>query len=112
MATASQYTLEPIRVSAEFTLYRARQHGNPSPLLSVAPSAEPPPPQILRRLEHEYSLAAELEPLGQPGPWRLTRHEGRTILVLADPGGEPLDRVLERDRDQPLDLGHILRLAH
>jgi len=111
MATASQYTLEPIRASAEFTLYRARQHGNPSPLLSVAPAAEPPPPQTLRRLEHEYSLAAELDAAWAARPLALTRHEGRTILVLTDPGGEPLDRVLERGRDQPFDLEHLLRLA-
>ncbi len=103
--------MEPIRDSAEFTLYRARQHGNPSPLLVVAPTAEQPLPQSLRRLEHEYSLAAELEPAWAAKPLALTRHEGRTILVLADPGGEPLDRVLERDREQPLDLARFLRLA-
>jgi PAS domain S-box-containing protein len=111
MATASEYVFEPIRDNAEFTLYRARQHGNPSPLLVVAPTAEQPLPQSLRRLEHEYSLAAELEPAWAAMPLALTRHEGRTILVLADPGGEPLDRVLERDRHQPLDLARLLRLA-
>src|SRR5580658_2365270 len=111
MAAASEYVLEPIRNSAEFTLYRARQHGNPSPLLVVAPSAEQPLPRSLRRLEHEYSLAAELEPAWAAKPLALTRHEGRTILVLADPGGEPLDHVLERDREQPLDLARLLRLA-
>ena len=111
MATASEYVLEPIRNGAEFTLYRARQRGNPMPLLVVAPTAEQPLPQSLRRLEHEYSLAAELEPAWAAKPLALTRHEGRTILVLADPGGEPLDRVLERDREQPLDLARLLRLA-
>ena len=111
MAAASEYVLEPIRDGAEFTLYRARQRGNPSPLLVVAPTAEQPSPQSLRRLEHEYSLAAELEPAWAAKPLALTRHEGRTILVLADPGGEPLDRVLERDREQPLDLARFLRLA-
>ena len=85
MAAASEYVLEPIRDSAEFTLYRARQRGNPSPLLVVAPTAEQPLPQSLRRLEHEYSLAAELEPAWAAKPLALTRHEGRTILVLADP---------------------------
>src|SRR5580700_10826935 len=107
MATASEYVFEPIRDNAEFTLYRARQHGNPSPLLVVAPTAEQPLPQSLRRLEHEYSLAAELEPAWAAKPLALTRHEGRTILVLADPGGEPLDRVLT----QPLDLARLLSLA-
>ena len=111
MAAVSEYALEPIRDSGEFALYRARQHGNPSPLLAVAPTAEPPSPQSLRRLEHEYSLAAELESAWAAKPVALTRHEGRAILVLADPGGEPLDRVLERGRDQPLDLERALRLA-
>src|ERR1700677_3347645 len=111
MATASEFILEQIRDSGEFRLYRARQRGNPSPLLVVAPTAEQPLPQSLRRLEHEYSLAAELEPAWAAKPIALTRHEGRTILVLADPGGEPLDRVLERDGRPPLDLARFLRLA-
>ena len=97
--SAREYVLEPIRDGAEFTLYRARQRGNPMPLLVVAPTMEPPPPQSLRHLEHEYSLADELEPAWPVKPLALTRYEGRTILVLADPGGEPLNRVLERDRD-------------
>ena len=105
-----EFLLEAIGEGAEFTLYRARQHGNPSPILVVAPTAEQPLPQSLRRLEHEYSLAAELEPAWAAKPLALTRHEGRTILVLADPGGEPLDRVLERDREQPLDLARFCAL--
>ncbi|MGA2888437.1 MAG: PAS domain-containing protein [Terracidiphilus sp.] len=111
MAAASEYTLEPIRDRAEFTLYRARQRGNPMPLLAVAPIAEPPPPRSLRRLEHEYSLAAELEHTWAAKPLALTHHEGRTILVLADPGGEPLDCLLERDREQSLDLAQFLHRA-
>jgi hypothetical protein len=86
MAAASEYVLEPIRDGAGFTLYRARQRGNEIPLLIVAPAAEQPLLQSLRRLEHEYSLAAELEPAWAAKPLALTRHEGRTILVLADPG--------------------------
>ena len=111
MATASEYLLELIREGAGFTLYRARQRGNPMPLLVVAPAAGQPLPQSLRRLEHEYALAGELEPAWAAKPLALTRHEGRTILVLADPGGEPLDRILERDRECPLDLAHLLGLA-
>src|SRR5207248_3881023 len=40
-----------------------------------------------------------------------TRHKGRTILVLTDPGGVPLDLVLERGPGQPLDLTRVLRIA-
>src|SRR5713101_4522150 len=105
------YELVSLREGSDFTLCRGRQHGNPSPVLAIALSAEPASPQSLRRLEHEYSLAAELDPAWAAKPLALTRHEGRTILVLTDPGGEPLDRVLERDQGQPLDLTCFLRIA-
>src|ERR1700686_961882 len=111
MAVPSEYLLDPIRNGPEFTLYRGRQRGNPSPVLVLAPTAEQPLPQSLRRLEHEFSLAGELDSAWAARPMALTRHEGRTILVLKDPGGEPLDRVLERDRGQPLDLTRVLRIA-
>ena len=67
-----------------------RQHGSPSRLLAVA-------------------LAAELDSAWVPKPLALTRHEGRTILILMDPRGEPLDRVLPRG--QPLDLTRVLHTA-
>jgi serine/threonine protein kinase len=39
------------------------------------------------------------------------RLRGRTILVLKDSGGEPLDLVLERDQGHPLDLTRVLRIS-
>jgi serine/threonine protein kinase len=111
MTEPSGYVLEPLREGPDFSLYRGRQHGNPSPVLAMGFAAEQPSPQSLRRLEHEYSLAAQLDPAWAARPLALTRHEGRTILVLKDPGGEPLDRILERDQGQPLDLTRFLRIA-
>src|SRR5277367_413274 len=107
----SGYELVPLREGADFTLYRGRQHGNLSPVLAIALSAEQPSPQILRRLEHEYLLAAELDSAWAAKPLALTRHEGRTILLLHDSGGEPLDLILERGQGQPLDLTRALRIA-
>src|SRR5271154_6681542 len=111
----SGYELELLREGADFTLYRGRQHGNPAPVLVVALAADRPSSQGIKRLEHEYSLAAELDPAWAAKPLALTRHEGRTILVLSAPGGEPLDRVLERDplgnHGQPLYLTRVLRIA-
>ena len=111
MTAPTEYVLEPLREGPEFTLYRGRQHDSPSPVLVIAPATEQPSPQVLRRLEHEHSLVAALDPAWAAMPVALTRHEGRTALILRDPGGEPLDRVLERDSGQPLDLDRFLRLA-
>jgi hypothetical protein len=58
ITTPSGYMLEPLLEGADFTLYRGRQHDNPSPVLAVVLAAEQPSVESLRRLEHEYSLAA------------------------------------------------------
>ncbi|WP_249155598.1 trifunctional serine/threonine-protein kinase/ATP-binding protein/sensor histidine kinase [Bradyrhizobium japonicum] len=60
---------------------------------------------------HEYSFAAELDIAWAATPLAIARHEERTILLLKDPGGEPLDRILERDRGQPLNLTRFLSTA-
>ncbi len=111
MTELSGYVLEPLRKGREFILYRGRQRGNPFPVLVLAPIAEQPAPASLKRLEHEYSLAAELDPAWAAQPLALTRHEGRTILVLRDPGGEPMDRILDLGEGQPLELTRCLRVA-
>jgi PAS domain S-box-containing protein len=106
----SGYVLAPLRESADFTLYRGRKHDDSSPVLAIA-LIERPSPQSVRRLMHEYSFADELEPAWAAKPLALARHEGRTILVLKDPGGQPLDRILERDKGRPLDLTRFLSTA-
>ncbi|HEY6767874.1 MAG TPA: serine/threonine-protein kinase, partial [Candidatus Sulfotelmatobacter sp.] len=111
MTMSSEYVLELLRKGPDFTLCRGRQNGNSLPVLAIALTAEHPSPQSLRRLEHEYSLADELDPAWAAKPLALTRHEGRTVLVLQDPGGDPLDQILERDRGQPIDLTRVLRVA-
>jgi hypothetical protein len=72
--------------------------------------SEQPAPASLKQLEHEYSRAANLDPAWAAKPLALTRHEGRTILVLSDPGGESLDRILDRGQGQPLELTRCLRI--
>jgi PAS domain S-box-containing protein len=111
MAAHSEYVLEPLRERAGFTLYRGRQQGDSAPVLAVALTADQPATQSQQRLEHEYSLVAELDPAWAAKPLALTRYEGRTVLILKDPGGEPLDLILERNGRRPLDLAHFLRVA-
>jgi hypothetical protein len=54
-------------------------------------------PESLKRLEREYCLRQELDPAWAAQPIALGRHGDRTVLVLEDPGGMPLDQL----RGQP-----------
>jgi PAS domain S-box-containing protein len=103
----ARYVLETLREDQEFALYRGQQPGHPSRVLILAPVGEKPAPASLKRLEHEYSFAAELDAAWAARPLALVRHEGRMMLVLEDLGGEPLDRALGR----PLELTRLLSLA-
>src|SRR5260370_12750052 len=111
MSAPSGFVLEPLREGQDITLYRGRQHGNPAPILAVVLSTEPPSPQALQRLEHEYSLAAELDPAWAAKPLALARQEGRTTLVLNDPGGGPLDLILDRQQGQSLEVTRFFHVA-
>ncbi|MBR0823161.1 ATP-binding sensor histidine kinase [Bradyrhizobium liaoningense] len=76
-------------------------------VLVVLPATEHPTPASLDRLAHEYGLKDELDGAWSARPIELTREGGRTMLVLEDPGGEPLDRPL----GAPLELGRFLCFA-
>ncbi len=76
-------------------------------VLTVLPATQHPTPAILDRLANEYGLKEELDRAWAVRPLELIRDGGRTILVLEDPGGEPLQRSL----GEPLEIGHFLRLA-
>jgi len=106
------YVLEIcLREGGEFTVYRGRRCSDSCPVLVVALSADQPSPQSLRRLEHEFSLQADLDPAWALQPLALTHHDGRTMLVLRDSGGVPLDRILENRDAQPIELTRFLRIA-
>jgi serine/threonine protein kinase len=103
----SRYAFETLRKEEEFILYRGRRKDEGSRVLVLAPLAEYPAPEILKRLEHAYSLREELEPTWAARPIGIARHWDRSVLALEDPGGGPLDQSLS----QPLDLTLWLRVA-
>jgi serine/threonine protein kinase len=103
----SKYVLEALRKDKESILYRGRSQDDTSQILLLSPAVECPTPQSLKRLEHEYSLKQELDPTWATRPVAITRHWDRTVLVLGDPGGVPLDQLF----GQPLDVALGLRLA-
>jgi predicted ATPase/signal transduction histidine kinase len=107
MIELSGYVFETLREDEEVALYRGQKDRDLSPILMAAPVSEHPIPGILKRLEHEYALRDELDSEWAARPLTLVRREGRTMLILEDPGGQPLDRLL----GQPMELTPFLRLA-
>jgi serine/threonine protein kinase len=81
--------------------------GNCTAVLAVISAAEHPSTAALDRLTHEYSLKDELNEAWAVRPLELRREHGRGLLLLDDPGGEPLERLL----GAPMELGRFLRLA-
>src|SRR5258708_39995170 len=58
----SRYVLEALRKDEEFILYRGRSKDDASQVLVLSPLVENPAPEILKWLEHAYSLREDLDP--------------------------------------------------
>jgi len=76
-------------------------------VLLVMPAADQPSRSSLDHLTHEYELKDELDGAWAVRPLDLARDAGRTMLVLEDAGGEPLEALL----DTPMEVGRFLRMA-
>src|SRR6266699_458517 len=87
--------------------WRLGDDGNPSVVLVVLPAGEHPSPSSLDRLAHEYGLKDELDGAWAVQPLELVHDGARTMLVLEDPGGKPLDRL----HGVAMEVGNFLRLA-
>src|SRR5215510_6682739 len=82
-------------------------HGKRRAVLMVLPAADHPSRSSLDHLTHEYELKDELDGTWAVRPLDLVRDAGRTMLVLEDADGEPLDRLL----GVPMEVGCFLPLA-
>ena len=103
MNELSGYVFAPLR-EGDIALYRGSGNGV-EPILLVG--AEETSLGCVEQLEHEYALKCELDADWAARPIALTHHNDRMALVLEDPGGAPLDRLLGR----PLEVSHFLRIA-
>ncbi len=86
---------------------RRDSEGGGQNILLARLAAEHPLPASLDRLVHEFGLKNELDDAWAVRPLELVRERGQTLLVLEDPGGEPLARLL----GAPMEVGNVLRLA-
>src|ERR1700722_12659758 len=105
MIDLTKSTLEPLRADDTFILYRAHRADGARSLLALVPRQ--PTIRSLEKLENEYALAADLDPACAVIPIELVPHKENMMLVLEDPGGEPLASLIEN----PLEFHVRLRLA-
>jgi serine/threonine protein kinase len=106
--TASpRHPAETLWEDGEFILSRGVWYGESFPLLAAMPSSAQPSPETLARLRHAYALRDELDPAWAARPLKLEPNQGRLTLLIEDPGGEPLSRLIGR----PLEIAPFLRLA-
>jgi PAS domain S-box-containing protein len=87
--------------------WRDEADGDRTAVLAVLSASEHPTSDVVKRLAHEFALKDELDGRSVAQPLALVREHGRTMLLLTDPGGEPLDGLL----GQPMEMGRFLRLA-
>jgi serine/threonine protein kinase len=107
MTQLSKRQLQTLWQSGDLVLSRSTLADEETSVLVLAPASERPAPSTIARLEHEYSLRDELDSDWAARPIALNHRAGRPMLILKDPGGEPLDRLL----GQPMELGRFLRVA-
>jgi len=102
--------LQPAWEDGERIFYRGWHEGvdGRRAVLVVVPAANPPTPGSLKRLAHEFDLKHELaDACWAARPLEMLRERGRTMLVLSDPGGEPLHHSLGAS----MEVQSFLRIA-
>jgi serine/threonine protein kinase len=100
------YEARPLREDHELILYRGQGDNCPSVLLLATVSPRPTL-ETLEKLQHEYSLRNELDTTWAVRPMTLSQYNEQSVLVFEDPGGEPLNRLV----DGPMETNVFLRLA-
>src|SRR5580698_881319 len=104
----SEYVRECLREDEEFILYRARASAaEPSSVFLLTPASIHPRPESLKKIEHEYSFCRDFDPAWAVRPLGLSECNGLRALVLEDPGGEFLHRLIHG----PMEIRQFLRIA-
>ena len=104
----SEYERECFREDDEFILYRAHASAAEMPSVLLLTLASPHPRlESLKKIEHEYSLRHDLDATWAVRPLALSQCNGQKALVLEDPGGEFLHRLIQG----PMEMRQFLRIA-
>jgi signal transduction histidine kinase len=91
----------------ELSHYRVRLAGDREQHWRIVRAVGNATDDVARRLAHEFSLADRLIPDWSLQPLALLSSENGPLLVLSDPGGQPLHELA----DHPLSIERFLHLA-
>src|SRR5215831_19878826 len=104
----SEFALQPIREDEEFILYRGQpRQAEASSVLLLTPTVNRPRLETLEKINHEFALKNELDATWAVRPRDLSLYNEKIGLLLEDPGGRPLHRLIQG----PMDIEQFLRLA-
>jgi PAS domain S-box-containing protein len=109
MLPAAPHSAPSVWGDGERVFSRARHpgHDGGDTILIVRPAIDRPPPGSFDLFAYEFSLKDELDSAWAVRPLELMHEDGRTLLLLEDPGGEPLEQLL----GAPMDVKRFLGLA-
>ncbi|MFK3973418.1 ATP-binding protein [Pseudomonas sp. NPDC087358] len=102
-----QLVWELLLEEGQLSHYRVRLAEDPTQQWRVVRASAGVADDIARRLEHEYALADRLLPQWALQPLALLSGDDGHLLVLSDPGGQPLHELA----DQPFSIERFLHLA-
>jgi len=103
----ARYFVETLWEDEEFVLSRHASDDRRSPLLVSMPASAQPTAETVARLNHAYALRDELDSTWAARPVSLESRDGRSALLIEDPGGELLARMI----GTPWDLTPFLCVA-
>jgi PAS domain S-box-containing protein len=107
MTELAAFALDTLWHDGEYNMCRGRRDDKVAAVLVLSHTIAEQTQASPRRLDHEYSLAGELNAEWSVKPLAIVSHNGRSSLILEDPGGAFLDQLIGR----PLETGRFLRLA-
>jgi len=99
--------IETLWEDDEFVVARAQRPNSRISWLVVSPVHEQPGPASLAKLDHAFALRSELDAAWAARPLELVMSGGRPALVVEDPGGQFLDKLIVK----PLAVPDFLRMA-
>ncbi|GLR84067.1 trifunctional serine/threonine-protein kinase/ATP-binding protein/sensor histidine kinase [Bradyrhizobium iriomotense] len=107
MTDLANYIVETLWEDEQFVLSRRVSRDKHSSLLVSTPASVQPTMETVARLNHAYALRDELDSAWAARPVALESRDGRPALLIEDPGGEVLARLI----GTPWDLKPFLYVA-